>query len=72
MKALIVPDLLATIEAEFPNEGLRDDPKFLALCERIQGKVVELKFLYGDAFEAEDDNYWLPASCWTPIEEKGR
>jgi len=50
-------------------EELMNDPDFLALCERIQGKVVTVKFIGPDAFEAEDDNYWIPETCWEPIDE---
>ena len=68
MKAKIVDNLLDIIEAEMgAEEGHRTDPEFLALCERIQGKVVDLKFTHGDAFEAIDNNYWLPRCCWIPV-----
>ncbi|WP_417744763.1 hypothetical protein [Rosistilla oblonga] len=70
IKALIVSNLLDTIEAALPNEGHRSDPEFLALCERIQGQVVELTFIGSDAFEAIDNNYWLPESCWSAVETK--
>lgn len=33
----------------------------------IEGKVVELVFTCGDAFEKEDDNYWLPSSLWDEV-----
>lgn len=49
------------------SEGHRNDPKFLALRDRIEGKVVELTFLGGDAFEKEDNNYWLPPECWEKV-----
>jgi hypothetical protein len=64
VKARIVDDLLAAIEIEMPKEGHREDQEFLALCERIQGKIVTLRFIGPDAFESVDDNYWLPNSCW--------
>ena len=32
----------------------------------IEGKVVDLVFTGGDAFEKEDNNHWLPDSLWTP------
>ena len=67
MKARIVDNLLDVIEAEMGVvEGHRKDPQFLALCERIQGTVVELIFIGGDAFERDDNNYWLPECCWEP------
>ena len=69
MKAKIVDNLLDTIEDFFgPEEGHRKDPAFLALCDRIQGKEVDLRFVGPDAFEAIDNNFWLPNCCWTSIE----
>lgn len=70
IKARIVPDLLAAIEVAMPDEGHRNDPAFLSLAERIQGQVVSLKFIGNDAFEAEDDNYWLPENCWAALQEQ--
>lgn len=68
MKARIVDNLLDVIEAEMGEaEGHRKDPKFLALCDRIQGNEVELTFTHGDAFEKEDNNYWLPDCCWVAV-----
>ena len=68
MKARIVNNLLDVIEAEMGEcEGHRNDAGFLALCERIQGKVVDLVFIGQDAFEQEDDNYWLPECCWEAV-----
>ena len=67
MKARIVDDLLAAIEKEMPLEQHRSDPDFLRLAERIQGTVVDLRFIGDDAFEVIDNNYWLPNSCWEPV-----
>ena len=68
MKARIVDNLLDVIEKEMGEfEGHRNDPEFLKLCERIQGKEVELVFAHGDAFEKEDNNYWLPECCWVAV-----
>lgn len=33
----------------------------------IEGKVIDLIFTYGDAFEKNDDNYWLPNELWDEI-----
>lgn len=70
MKAKICDNLLEEIEKVMPNEGHRCDPQFLALMDRIQGKVVELSFMGKDAFAVQDDNYWLPNSCWTEIKQE--
>jgi len=68
MRAKIVDNLLDVIDEFFEGkEGHREDPKFLALCERIAGKEVELRLLFGDAFEVIDFNYWLPECCWCAL-----
>lgn len=65
MKAKIKENLLDVIDDFFDgNEGHRFDDNFLALCNRIAGKEVELVFIWEDAFEAIDNNYWLPDCCW--------
>jgi len=80
IKAIIVDDLLGAIEAAIPNGNHRNDKRFLALCDRIAGREVELVFEGGDdadsdnndgfqgLFEAVDRNYWLPESCWRRVE----
>lgn len=68
MEARIVDNLLDAIEMEMGEvEGHRNDPVFLELCERIQGKVVALVFIGRDAFEAINNNYWLPDCCWRAV-----
>ena len=68
MKARIRNNLLDVIDKFFEGaEGHRTDKKFLELCERIRGKEVELVFINGDAFEKEDNSYWLPGCCWEEI-----
>ena len=70
MRAIIVDSLLDVIEEFFgPEEGHREDKKFIALANRIQGKEVELLFIAGEAFEINDINYWLPDCCWTEIKK---
>lgn len=72
MRARIVEDPVDTIDNYFVvtggSCGHRTDPAFLALAERIAGKEVDLRFIGKDAFEAIDDNYWLPNCCWEAIE----
>lgn len=68
MRARIKVNLLDVIDNFFEGkEGHREDLEFLALCDRIAGKEVELVFVCGDAFEKEDGNYWLPDCCWAAI-----
>lgn len=38
--------------------------KFL---KSIEGKIVDLVFTGADAFEKEDNNYWLPDSLWKAV-----
>ena len=67
MKVKIVDNLMEAVDDFFEGtEGHRTDPDFKALCDRIQGKEVELVFVHGDAFEKEDNNYLLPPCCWEP------
>lgn len=44
-----------------------DNEEFKKLEERIAGKIVTLTFTGGDAFEAIDNDFWLPDFCWTEI-----
>ncbi len=70
MRARIKADLLIIIDEFFEGkEGHRIDPKFLSLCSRIAGKEVDLVFIGDDAFEKEDNNYWLPGCCWETIRQ---
>ena len=73
IRARIREDLLDTIDGFFGHkEGHKDDREFLALCERIAGKEVDLVFIGDDAFEAIDNNYWLPDCCWTEVHSNAR
>jgi len=33
----------------------------------IEGKIIELVFTGGDAFEKHDNNYWLPNELWEEV-----
>jgi len=33
----------------------------------IEGKIVDLVFTGGDAFEKNDNNHWLPSSLWDAV-----
>lgn len=41
-----------------------DTKQFL---KSIEGKIVDLVFTGGDAFEKEDNNHWLPKSLWEAV-----
>lgn len=68
MKAVIKNNLLDLIDDFFDGkEGHRENQEFLALCDRIAGKEVNLVFIGKDAFEEIDNNYWLPDCCWEAL-----
>jgi len=70
-KAFIAHGLMDKIDDFFGGkEGHRKDPIFIELCKRIEGKTVQLVFTHGDAFEIQDDNYWLPPCCYEILGEK--
>lgn len=73
MKAKIVDDLrkaMASPEAFGMDFYIYyDDDEFDRLCRRIEGKVVDLVFASGDAFEKLDNNIWLPDNCWEAVDE---
>jgi hypothetical protein len=71
VRARIVDNLLDVIDNYFDGkEGHRTDNDFIKLCQRIQGRVVDLVFIGGDAFESVDQNYWLPQCCWVAESEE--
>ena len=68
MKAKIVLNLMDVIENYFGSSvGHREDDAFIALCDRIAGEEVNLRFIGNDAFEEIDNNYWLPDCCWEKV-----
>ena len=68
MKAKIVLNLMDVIENYFGSSvGHRGDCVFVALCDRIAGMEVNLRFIGDDAFEEIDNNYWLPNCCWEKV-----
>ena len=61
MKARMKTDLVARYKAIMPEEYDEAIGKFL---RSIEGKVVELYFIAGDAFEVNDKDIWLPDALW--------
>ena len=47
--------------------GMNDYFKTKKFLKSIEGKVVELVFTAGDAFEKNDNNHWLPKSLWDAV-----
>jgi hypothetical protein len=70
MKAQMVDDLPARM-TKFFGGPLEVDEEALEFYRSISGKVVDLVFTGGDAFEAKDNNYWLPDEMWTEYREGG-
>lgn len=68
MRVKIVDNLMEVI-TDFFSGGYNhaSDPEFIKLCDRISGKEVNLIFVGNDAFEEQDNNYWLPDCCWDEI-----
>jgi len=50
----------------FKNNWL-EYTKTKLFLKSIEGKIVDLVFIGGDAFEKNDNNYWLPESLWRKI-----
>jgi len=46
------------------------DEEVGAFLLSIEGKEVELVFVGKDAFEAKDNNYWLPDCLWDAVANK--
>jgi hypothetical protein len=70
IRARIKDDFLNIIDDYFDEkENHRIDQEFLSLCDRIAGKEVDLILLDGDAFEKNDDNYWIPECCYEVMPE---
>lgn len=64
MKAKIKENILELYDAVLPNERDRETTDFLL---SIEGREVDLVFTLGDAFEKEDNNYWLPSELWDEV-----
>ena len=52
---------------EYENDTNAEIVERREFCKRIQGKVVDLVFNGKDAFEAIDNNYWLPDCTWEKV-----
>lgn len=47
--------------------GWNDYFKTKQFLKSIEGKIVDLVFIGNDAFEKNDNNYWLPSSLWEAV-----
>ncbi|MCK4795658.1 MAG: hypothetical protein KAV87_68655 [Desulfobacteraceae bacterium] len=71
MRAKMKKNLVALYEKYLPGEieaqGDAEGKKTIAFLESIEGRCVDLIFTAGDAFEKEDNDYWLPDGLWDEI-----
>ncbi len=58
------PNELIAAKEMWGMQSYFDTKEFL---KSIEGKVIDLVFTAGDAFEKEDNNHWLPDSLWDAI-----
>jgi len=49
------------------SAGMEEYFKTKLFLKSIEGKVVDLVFTDGDAFEKNDNNHWLPDSLWEAL-----
>ena len=64
MKAKMKYNLVERYEKANPDCMDKDLKEFLL---SIEGREVELTFTDGDAFEANDNSFWLPNELWDAI-----
>jgi len=61
--------------SDYPNEllaakathGMQDYFATKQFLNSIEGKVVDLVFTSGCAFEANENDHWLPGCLWEPL-----
>lgn len=66
MKARMKTGLCAIYQERMPEEFFPDVAEFL---RSIDGKEIELVFTGVDAFEKNDNDYWLPDFLWDEVGE---
>lgn len=66
MKARMRTDLIEKAKAVF-TDPLDMDTEYKDFLKSIEGKEVDLIFIGGDAFEKNDNNFWLPNCLWDEI-----
>jgi len=47
--------------------GFSDSFELKSFLKSIEGKVIDLVFTHGDAFEKADNNVWLPDDLWDEV-----
>jgi len=61
MKAKMRDNLIERYKKIMPEEYTQELGEFL---KSIEGKTVDLIFIGTDAFEKEDNSWWLPDALW--------
>jgi len=67
MKARMRDNLVPRYIALVPDVVDMPDEETQEFLSSIEGKDVDLVFTYGDAFEKNDNNIWLPDCLWDEI-----
>ena len=62
----IAYDCMNELQAIKQNSWL-EYVKTKQFLKSIEGKVVDLVFTAGDAFELNDNNHWLPNELWEAV-----
>ena len=69
MQAQMKNNLVEIYERVMPGElEAQGDDNCKSFLESISGKKVELVFVGRDAFEKNDNNFWLPNDLWEEIQ----
>ena len=66
MKAKMRDNLVERASKVFTN-SLDMDEEYINFLLSIEGKEVDLVFTGEDAFEKNDNNFWLPNCLWDEI-----
>lgn len=73
MNARMKTGLIALYDEALPHERAAlplDEREYLdEFLRSIDGREIRLVFTAGDAFEAKDNDIWLPPSLWDEISE---
>ena len=56
--------------SEFDLMSDDDQCAIVGFLSHISGQVVELVFIGNDAFEINNNNYWLPNSLWVECQDQ--
>ncbi len=67
MKVIMKDNLIERYMKNFPYDSSLNDEKNITFLRRIEGKVINLIFTHGDAFEENDNDLWLPDNLWEKI-----